>query len=254
MRFFHLLHAAIAAGLMLAGLGSAALAQTEDTGDLFAQAMADSLLVDDDEAPDRAFEAFGTLCATGLAKACFNAAVLAHKGFDYAGALGWMRKACDFGKMTACYFVAAELTIGETPDEPEARALFGKACAQGVTAACLRFGEMLEYGIGGPDDARKAFDVYKRACAAPSGVACDRLATFFSYRDGFDSDDIAKRATLETACGLNTWSACSSLAEMLRQGQGGQADEPRATELFAKVCLDGEVMSQCDVMLLTLDK
>jgi TPR repeat protein len=218
------------------------------------QAMEDATRQDDYGARERAVTSFEKLCAAGQTKACFNAGVLSAQSYESDAAFGWMKKACDGGKLIACYYVADKMTYGETANLPSARALFGRACAQGLTPACLRFASMLESDEGGPEDPRKAFDVLKRACAAPSGVACERLANTYRYRDGFAVDDSVVRATLETACGLNTWSACSSLAQMLREGAGGPVDEPRATDLLYKVCIHGENSGACDTMLLALDK
>lgn len=254
MRFCHFLQVALGAALIVSGLANVPIALAQDASAVFAQAVADARATDDFEAPDRALEAFGKLCESGMVKACANAGVIGAGRFDSSVAMGWMQKACDGGHMASCYYVADRLIYADTPDMAKARALFGKACAQGVVPACLRFGMMLESAEGGPEDLRKAFDVYKRACAAPSAVACERLSNYYRYRDGFEADDATARATLEQACTLNAWAACSSLAEMLRDGQGGPVDEVRASELFSRVCLHGDNMGACDTMLLVIDR
>lgn len=243
-----------AAFLVVVAPGTVSAQDDVATSAAFNRAMEDATRQDDYDARERAAASFQQLCAAGQVKACYNAGVLSVLAYESDAAFGWMKKACAGGKLIACYYVAEQMTSGDNANLPSARALFGRACAQGLTPACLRFASMLETDEGGPEDPRKAFDVLKRACAAPSGVACDRLTNFYRYRDGFAADDKIVRATLETACRLNTWSACSSLARMLREGTGGPVEEPRATELFYKICMHGEKSGACDSMLLALDK
>ncbi|WP_373489258.1 tetratricopeptide repeat protein [Blastomonas sp.] len=231
-----------------------AFAQSDDMSAIFDKAMAAGEDQDDWDARAEALKGFATVCESGLAKACYNAGVMAERSYESDAAFDWMKKACDRNKLVACYYVADKLAFREPSNVPGARALFGKTCAQGMIAACLRFGAMLETGEGGTEDNPKAFDVYKRACAAKSAAGCDRLANFLRYRDGFGNDDLAARNAFEIACSKGSWSACSSLADMLREGRGGPKDPARASDLLMRVCLDGDNTGACDSMLLTLDK
>jgi TPR repeat protein len=117
--------------------------------------------------------------------------------------------------------------------EPD-RAPFEKACDAGDGAACLRLGEMLVKGVGGPMNKRKADDLLGRACDRGDAAACA-----FGGDVAYARDDAASRRMLLSACRGGHLESCVGAAWMLRNGEGGSADEAGADEILERACGKG---------------
>lgn len=117
----------------------------------------------------------------------------------------------------------------------EDRAPFEKACDKGDAAACVKLGDMLAKGLGGPMDKKAADKVLAGACDAGDAAACA-----FGGDVAYARDDADSRRMLLAACRLGHLESCVDVAWMLRHGEGGDADAAEADALLLGACEAGE--------------
>ncbi|MGA3081953.1 MAG: tetratricopeptide repeat protein [Terracidiphilus sp.] len=85
------------------------------------------------------------------------------------------QKACDSGVLRGCTMLGSTYEFGEDSDYNKASRLFQKACDGGDTWGCCDLGSLYESGYGVIRDIPKARALYQKACLDGLGLACDNL-------------------------------------------------------------------------------
>lgn len=165
--------------------------------------------------------------------------------FVYAFDQNGYKQKCMNGDIEACYVLADHLTTGENAKNQDSMeegvGYMRKACVFGKGTACDRLGEIYfqnkSYGAARP--------YLIEACKKGVKSACEAVGTI--YRDGHDvkPDDVLSRRYYEKACALKSGNACYNVAIIYRGGFGVAKNRSQEKAFYQKGCEAG-LKAACD--------
>ena len=149
------------------------------------------------------------------------------KDKDYNKAVAVYRRACDAGNAQSCSSLAYMYKTGRgvAKNETRARAIYGKACADGYIYGCTAAG-----------DYTKAADLRRKACDGGDLYACNSLAYMYKQGQGVGLSTAKSNAIYRRSCDLGNISACLSIN-----------DQNRVSQLYRQGC-DGGNMFNCNAL------
>ncbi len=146
-------------------------------------------------APGRVLQ--GHCCAAGRAWS-----VKAGKCVDAEGG-------CKRGNAEACLLAGeAARALGRPADLGQAEKRYAKACAAGLTRACVRQAEVQFPNAQGPEAQARLRAVFEKACAAADPLACSDLGVFYAYGIGIPADPAKAAALRKGACAAGEIDGC----------------------------------------------
>jgi hypothetical protein len=131
-------------------------------------------------------------------------------------------------RRNALLLATAVLTLPGTARAQLAERLYGDACTDGDTSACIVFGLMSELGEGVGQDYGRARSLYRRACEEGDLVGCTNLGLMYEEGRGAPPDRDEARGRYEIACEGDERLACDLLEAMDRASS--DSDELRYTK------------------------
>lgn len=187
-----------------------------------------------------AFGYFEKACDGDVAVGCRNAGHLLKKGTgvekDLTKALAMYEKGCKLEDPDACNSAGFAYDHGRGAGESAEKAydFFVKACQGKNPDGCFNQGFFLRKGRGRAKDAAAAAPLLARACELGHEDGCDELG--LAAVVGEVPKDAALVKTFNAGCEAGAMTGCLQLGVRYRDGDGTDADEARAMELFTKVC------------------
>ena len=146
------------------------------------------------------------------------------------------RRGCERGDAASCVGLAS-LKEQARRDDPEAAALFDRACVLGSSNGCTNAGaRMWATGVAPTPDC--AARLFTRSCEARDPFACGMAARLEMERP--DRDASAVKAKLEATCADLGHFTCRVLALHLEKGDFGAVDPTRVASLLARACQTGD--------------
>ena len=178
-------------------------------------------------------------CDDGVQAACARLASLLLNGDgvprDEARAHEMMRAACDGGNGDACRQFA-QVTGYDPGRQPEALALYERACGLDDPTACLLYASAYAMGTLAPRDDEKATPIYVKSCDLGSALGCYNAGVMFNFARGVPEDlEKAARAYAD-GCAMGSTTACADEGYMRQHGRGVPQDEALAVTLYERAC------------------
>lgn len=190
------------------------------------------------------------LCAAGVARSCFNLAVMLEEGKavpqDKVRAVQHFQQACDGGVAAGCLSLGVihDEGKGVAKDPAKAARLFQKACEGGAAMGCFRLASMHDEGAVVAKDLAKAAQLYQKACDGGVANGCFNLGVMRQEGTGVAQDKTKAAAFYRKACDMEYEDACYNLALCYDKGEGVQQDKARAGDLL-KVWCDKRHVESC---------
>jgi TPR repeat protein len=197
------------------------------------------------ESPELALRLYKHGCtadAPEAVKACdVGGALFVAKGGDSVPVGAEMeRKACAGGVTDACVRAAIAESFLPQADLARITELLVKGCIAGpVLQDCFTTGLALVTGRNGLKDPKAALQVFEKTCSSGHGPSCRSAAT--AYRVGTTvKKDVERWGDFtELACKYGQATECQTLAEALEEGRGVKKNEKRAMAQLETGCAGG---------------
>lgn len=145
---------------------------------------------------------------------------------------------CEKGDLKAC-FEQGKVSF-EANEDPQALALFDKACTGGTLDACCYLGVMYAQGRGVTENEAKSAEIYANACKAGGALACAYEGRALLNGTGITKDPSKAALRFREGCDRGNMLACYILGSQYEAGNGVPLDRPRAAALFQKAIDGGE--------------
>ena len=122
-------------------------------------------------------------------------------------------------------------------NDVEAARLYGIACVNGFSEACVGYGIAAYFGRGVNEDRGLAYRLWSRACRLGEFVACSNAGVIVNAgQGGVARDHVAARKMFQVACKNGKQGGCTNYAMMLENGVGGPKDRKQAFSIYSTAC------------------
>lgn len=132
----------------------------------------------------------------------------------------------DHGGMCGELALMYKKGYGGTKDARKAKELYKKACDLGVEQSCVEIGVDLSW--------EKELEIVTRDCEKGNPFSCNNLGYILWMGEEVEHDLPKARKALTKACDSGYSASCRGLVKMWNDGLGGEKDEKKATQYFAK--------------------
>jgi TPR repeat protein len=170
---------------------------------------------------------FQRACDLGVAAGCGNLGFLLHEGKavppDDVRAIGLLTRACDASWWEGCYWLGDIYFAGEHEDQPQAYALFERACKEGHAKSCASQGLMLQGGHSVPKDGKLALTLLERGCEGGVAFGCTVAGYLLLGNDGVAPDLDHGRKYYERGCTDTYPTGCYAFGMKCMSGAFGEA-------------------------------
>jgi TPR repeat protein len=198
----------------------------------------------------KAVNLFVKACDGSLAEACDELRRLytvgKEVGKDEARAAGFHARAvalweagCERQDLKQCVSLGDDYNYsGDKNDKPKAAAAYGKACAAGMFATCIKQGRVFKFMFT-EESYKLAVESFRKACDGGETEACGDLGAMYQSGWGVPQDLALAARLFIKGCesGSGIWGLwCTRAGVLYGRGEGVAKDNRIAFDLFKKGC------------------
>lgn len=177
---------------------------------------------------------------------------------DWDMARYWYRRAIEGGSEAAEHnmreiirmsLVSARSWEEETGEPERARPIYQDGCYVDLVPACIDYGRMLYYGLGGSVDMNGAAQSYLVGCNAGFEEGCRGHAYAILKVPQRRSEISTAAAYFQRACDRMENTECYALAYMKNETQFGMYDREGTKRILTDLCFNRNYQTACDPLL-----